>query len=169
MEPLQLASPTIDPSAYVAPGTHLYGDISVGREAVIMFGAVIRAELDRVTIGARTNLQDNCVVHADEGVPCTIGRNTTVGHAAVVHGATVGDGCLVGIGSVLLNNSTMGEGSWLAAGAILTEGSEIPPWTLAMGTPAKPVRDLTPDEIERQREGIVHYQQFAATYRSRLT
>jgi len=164
VDPIELASPLIDPSAFIAPTSILYGDITVGPKAVIMFGTVIRAELDAVTIGAESNIQDNCVFHVDRGSPLHLGSRVTVGHAAVVHGATVGDHCLIGIGSRSLNGSVLGEGAWLAAGSILTEGKEIPPWTLAMGIPAKSVRELTEAEIAAQREGVDAYLRFGATY-----
>ena len=166
MQPLELPEPQIDLTAFVASSAQLHGHISVGANAVIMFGVVIRAELDVIRVGSRTNIQDNSVLHCDEDIPCLIGENVTVGHAAVVHGATVGDHCLVGIGARVLNSSVMGEGSWLAAGSVLPEGKVIPPWTLAMGIPAKPIRELTEDEIRRQAEGVETYQRLAATYRS---
>lgn len=162
------ATPVVDPSAFIAPTVFLHGDIKIDRLAVIMFGTVIRAEMDSVHIGAESNIQDNCVVHVDYGSPVDIGERVTVGHAAVVHGATVGSRCLVGIGARLLNGSRMGEGSWLAAGSVLTEGKSIPPWTLALGTPARPVRDLTQEEIESQNVGVDHYIAFGATYSSLL-
>jgi len=165
MEPLDLATPVIHPSAFVAPGTHVFGEVEIGENAVVMFGTVIRAEFDAITVGARTNIQDNSVLHADAGAPCILGDDVTVGHAAVLHGTTIGSHCLIGIGSRALNRSVVGEGAWLAAGSLLPEGKEIPAWTLAMGSPAKPVRDLTENEITRQRDGVGHYQQFAATYR----
>lgn len=166
MEPLHLPDPVIDPAAFVADTAQLHGRITIGPNAVIMFGVVMRAELDVIEVGSRTNIQDNSVVHCDEDIPCVIGDNVTVGHAAVVHGATVGDHCLVGIGARVLNNSVMGDGSWLAAGSVLPEGKSIPAWTLAMGTPAKPVRELTEDEIQRQADGVDTYQRLAATYRT---
>ena len=166
--PLQLASPAIHPSAFVAPGTHLFGDITVEEDAVIMFGVVMRAEFDRIVVGARSNIQDNSVVHVDEGAPCIIGSDVTVGHAAVVHGATVGDHCLIGIGAIVLNNATIGEGAWVGAGSLVPAGKAIPPWTLAVGMPAKPIRGLTDDEIASQRDGVEHYLGFAASYRHRL-
>jgi carbonic anhydrase/acetyltransferase-like protein (isoleucine patch superfamily) len=129
-----------------------------------MFGTVIRAELDSVTIGDESNIQDNCVLHVDRGFPVALGSRVTVGHAAVVHGATVSDHCLVGIGARALNGSSLGEGSWLAAGSILTEGRAIPPWTLAMGIPARPVRDLTAGEIAAQSEGVDQYLEFGMAY-----
>ena len=164
MEPL--ATPSIDRTAFCAPGAHVYGDVTIGPEAVVMFGAVLRAELDRIVVGARTNLQDNVVVHVDEGFPCRIGSDTTVGHAAVVHGAEVGDHCLIGIGARVLNGAVLGDGAWVAAGAVVTEGTVIPPWTLALGVPAKPVRDLTKEEIARQRAGVVEYLRLGSLYRA---
>ena len=133
-----------------------------------MFGVVIRAEEDRIAIGARTNVQDNAVLHCDAGIPCLVGDEVTIGHMAVVHGATIGNHGLVGIGARALNHSVLGEGAWLAAGSLLPEGKEIPPWTLALGTPAKPIRELTDDEIARQRDGVATYLGYADLYRSRL-
>jgi carbonic anhydrase/acetyltransferase-like protein (isoleucine patch superfamily) len=166
VEPLLLPEPVIDPTAFVAEGAQLHGRVTVGPDAVIMFGVVMRAEFDVIRIGARTNIQDNSVLHCDEDIPCLIGDDVTVGHAAVVHGATVGDHCLVGIGARVPNNAVMGEGSWLAAGSVLPEGKTIPGWMLAMGIPAKPIRALTEAEILRQAEGVISYQRLAATYRS---
>lgn len=161
---MELATPSIHESAFVAPTARVFGDVTVGPDAVLMFGVVVRAELDRIEVGAETNLQDNVVVHCDEGIPCLIGRRVTVGHAAVVHGATVDDHCLVGIGARALNGSHMGEGSWLAAGAVLAEGKSIPPWTIAVGIPAKPLRELTDAERARQDEGVDHYVRFGEMY-----
>lgn len=163
---LSLPDPVVDPSAYVAPTAVIKGRVTVGARAVVMFGVVMRAEFDRITVGTETNLQDQVVVHCDEGIPCVIGDRVTVGHAAVVHGAVVGDDCLVGIGARVLNRAVVGEGAWVAAGAVVPEGREIPPWTLAVGIPAKPVRELTPEEIERQRQGVRDYQELAAAYRA---
>ena len=168
LENLEIGAPEIDPRAFVAPGTHIYGKVRVEEGAVIMFGASLRAELDPIVIGRFSNVQDNVVMHADEGLPCLVGERVTVGHNATVHGAAVGDNCLIGIGARALNGSRLGEGAWLASGAVLPEGREIPPWTLAVGIPAKPVRELTAEEIERQAGGVEHYQRFAAAYRRLL-
>lgn len=159
------STPSIHETAFVAAGVRILGDVTVGERAVLMFGVVVRAELDRIEIGAETNVQDNCVLHCDAGIPCLIGRRVTIGHAAVVHGATVEDHCLVGIGARALNGSHMGEGSWLAAGAVLTEGRIIPPWTIAAGIPAKPLRELTVEERARADEGVDHYVGFGEAYR----
>lgn len=165
MRPPRVPKPSIDPRALVAPGAHVHGQVTIGAEAFVLFGTVIRAELDRIVVGRQTNIQDNAVLHCDEGVPCIVGERVTIGHAAVVHGATVGDRALVGIGAKALNNSRLGEGALLAAGSVLTEGKEIPPWTLAMGIPAKPIRELTEAEIAKNDEGVDHYLLLAAAYR----
>ncbi len=154
-------------SAFVAANATVEGRVVVGERAVIMFGAVLRAEDDLVEVGAETNIQDNAVVHCDAGFPALIGSRTTVGHSAVVHGATVGDGCLVGIGALVLNGATLGEGAWMAAGSVLAEGQSIPPWTLAVGIPARPKRRLTAEEIERQQSGVETYLSLADHYRRR--
>lgn len=164
-----MRDPTVHAEAYVAPGVQIHGDVRIEPRAVVLFGVVMRAEFDRITVGAETNLQDGVIVHCDEGIPTTIGARVTVGHAAVIHGATIEDDCLVGIGSRALNRSLLGEGAWLGAGAVLTEGTEIPPWTLALGIPARPVRELTAEERARQRSGVENYQRIAALYRARLT
>lgn len=165
MEPLTLASPRVHPDAFVASTARVFGDVEIGRGAVVMFGVVIRAELDRVRVGEETNLQDNAIVHCDLGVPTSIGRRVTVGHGAVVHGATVGDRCLIGIGAIVLNRATVGEGAWVAAGSVLPEGKTIPPWTLAVGAPARPLRELTAEEIARQDNGVNDYLRFGKSYR----
>lgn len=158
-------TPVIHPSAFVARDVVIRGDVEVGANAVIMFGVVIRAELDRVVIGPRTNVQDNAVIHCDEGFPTLIGQETTVGHAAVIHGATIGDRCLIGIGSMALNGSSVGDGAWLAAGSVLPEGKQIPPLALGVGTPAKPLRQIRPAEVERQRSGMEEYLRLGELYR----
>ncbi|MCJ7724781.1 MAG: gamma carbonic anhydrase family protein [Acidimicrobiia bacterium] len=162
---MELAVPSIHESAFVARGVRILGDVTVGERAVLMFGVVVRAELDRIEIGAETNVQDNCVLHCDEDIPCLVGKRVTIGHGAVVHGAIVDDHCLVGIGARALNGSHMEEGSWLAAGAVLTEGRTIPPWTIAAGIPAKPLRELTGEERARASDGVDHYIGFGETYR----
>ncbi len=160
-----LPVPHIDPSSFVAPSAQIHGAVTIGPRAVIMFGAVLRAEYESITIGEESNVQDNCVFHTDEGFPAAIGRRVTVGHGAVVHGATVAENCLVGIGSIMLNGSSLGEGAWLAAGSMLTPGKEVPPLTLAAGSPAKPLRDLRPEEIKSQDDGVGNDLRFADMYR----
>lgn len=169
MPPFMIADPVISTSAFVAPGAHIYGRVTLEHSVVVLFGAVIRAEMDRITVGAESNIQDNAVLHCDEGAPCILGNRVTVGHSAVVHGATVGDGALIGMGAKMLNASSLGEGAWLAAGSVLPEERSIPPWTLAMGIPAKPTRDLTEEEIRHASQGVDHYQSLADAYRRSIS
>lgn len=161
----RIPEPKIHPDAFIAPGAHVYGDVTLDSEVFVLFGAVVRAELDRIVVGAQTNIQDNCVFHCDEGIPAIVGSRVTVGHSAVVHGATIGDRALIGIGAKALNGSEVGEGAWLASGSVLPERKTIPPWTLAMGIPAKPVRDLTEDETAHAEEGVDHYLELLTRYR----
>lgn len=168
MKAPHIPEPKIHPTALIAPGAHLYGDVTIDSDVFVLFGAVIRGELDRVRIGSETNVQDNSVFHCDEGVPCLVGERVTIGHSSVIHGAIVEDRALVGIGARALNRSAIGEGAWLAAGSLLPEGKTIPPWTLAMGIPAEPVRDLTDEETQRADEGVDHYLELLAAYREIL-
>ena len=160
-----MKTPTIHPTALISPGARVYGDVTIDADVFVLFGAVIRAEFDRIVIGSETNIQDNAVLHCDVDVPALVGNRVTVGHGAVVHGATVGDGALIGIGAIALNRSSIGEGAWLASGSVLPEDKTIPPWTLAMGTPARPVRDLTEAEVKKADDGVAHYLGLAMRYR----
>jgi carbonic anhydrase/acetyltransferase-like protein (isoleucine patch superfamily) len=160
-----MPEPNIHDTALILPGGHVHGDVTLAEEVFVLFGVVIRAELDRIVIGSQSNVQDNAVLHCDQGIPAIVGERVTIGHAAVVHGATVGDRALIGIGATALNRSTVGEGAWLAAGSVLPEGKHVPPWTLAVGTPARPVRELTEDEVRRADDGVDHYLELASRYR----
>lgn len=156
----------IDESAYVAEGVVVRGDVRIGPESSVWFGAVVRGDTERVRIGARSNVQDLAVVHCDPGYPCEIGDGVTIGHGAVVHGALVGDGALIGIRAVVLNGAKIGAGSLIGAGAVVTEGTEIPPNVLAVGTPARVIRELTETDRERVQHAANHYVHAARQYRS---
>jgi carbonic anhydrase/acetyltransferase-like protein (isoleucine patch superfamily) len=158
----------IHESAFVAPNATVLGNVTIGAEASVWFGAVIRAEVSTVTIGARSNVQDGAIVHVDEGFPVVIGENVTVGHRAVVHGATVEDNCIVGIGAILLNGSRIGRNSIVGAGALVPEGKEFPPNSLLMGMPARVVRELSPEQAARVAGGAEHYVTYGAAYARRL-
>lgn len=139
--------------------------MTIAADVFVLFGVVIRAELDRIEIGVATNVQDNAVLHCDEGVPCLVGERVTVAHGAVVHGAVVESDALIGIGAKVLNRATVGEGAWIAAGSVLPEGKSVPPWTLAVGMPARPIRELTDEEVARASDGVDHYLELAGLYR----
>lgn len=147
----------IDDSAYIAENATVLGNVEIGPQASVWFGCVLRGDKDPIVIGARSNIQDLSVIHTDEGFPCTVGSGVTVGHRAVLHGATVGDGALIGIGAIVLNGATVGEQAIVGAGAVVTEGQVIPPRHLALGVPAKVVRELTGEEIEHLSASAAHY------------
>lgn len=139
--------PDVGDGAWVAPTATLIGQVSLGPGASAWYGVVVRGDTTPIRIGARSNLQDNVVCHADPHAPLTVGEDVTVGHAAVLHGCTVEDGCLIGMGSTVLNNAVIGRGSLVAAKALVTEGMVVPPGSLVAGVPAKVRRALTDDEI----------------------
>jgi carbonic anhydrase/acetyltransferase-like protein (isoleucine patch superfamily) len=137
----------VEGGAFVASNSIVTGDVTLGADAGIWFGCVVRGDDAPLTIGARTNVQDLTVVHADTGMPNVIGSDVTIGHRAVLHGARVGDRCLIGMGAILLGGSVIGEESLIAAGAVVKEGAVIPPRSLVAGVPAKVLRQLTDDEV----------------------
>jgi len=132
---------------YVAPGAMVAGSVILENNVNIWFNVVIRADNDQVHIGENTNIQDGSVLHCDPGFPLTVGRNVTVGHKVMLHGCTVGDGALIGINSVILNGAKIGAGALIGANSLVAEGKEIPPGVLAVGSPAKVVRELKPEQI----------------------
>ena len=150
--------PRIDPSAWIAPGAVVVGDVELGEDVSIWYAAVVRGDVHRIEIGARTNVQDGAVVHVTrDRFPTTIGCEVTVGHRAVVHGCEVGDGALIGIGAVVLDGATVGEGALVGAGAVVTPGSAVEPHTLVLGAPARAVRTLGEEERTAQRERTLSY------------
>ena len=146
IKPFQQLFPRLDASARLAENATVVGDVTVEAQASIWYGAVLRADESPIRVGAGSNLQDNVVVHVGRTHPATIGRNVTVGHGAILHGCTVEDGCLIGMGAILLNGCTIGAGSLVAAGSLVTQNTVIPPGCLAMGSPARVARPLTPEE-----------------------
>jgi carbonic anhydrase/acetyltransferase-like protein (isoleucine patch superfamily) len=147
----------IDPTAYVAPTADVLGDVTIGAESTVWFGAVVRGDTAPIRIGRQTNVQDGCILHADPGFPCALGDRVTLGHGAIVHGATVEDDCLIGMRAVVMNGAKIGAGSIVAVGSIVTEGAQIPPGSVAMGQPAKVKREVTERDRELIRHAAEHY------------
>ncbi len=161
--------PELAASAWVAPGAQLIGDVQLGEEVSIWYGCVLRGDVERIRVGDRTNIQDLCVLHVTRDRFSTeVGAEVTIGHRAVVHGCQVGDGALIGIGSVVLDGATIGEEAWVGAGALVAPGASIPPRMLALGTPARPVRQLSADELALQRERTLSYVALAKEHASSL-
>jgi carbonic anhydrase/acetyltransferase-like protein (isoleucine patch superfamily) len=161
--------PDLDPQAWAAPGSSLIGRVRLAAGASVWYAAVLRGDNETITVGANSNVQDGCVVHADPGFPATIGREVTVGHRAVLHGCTVADESLIGMGAVLLNGSAIGQGCLLAAGTVVLEGTEIPPGSLVAGIPGRVRRELTDDERAMLRASAQEYTRNAARHRQALS
>lgn len=160
-----LKTPRLHPNAFIAPNAVVVGDVTVEEEASIWFGCVLRAEEAPIHIGPRSNIQDLTVIHTDADRPCRVGAGVTVGHRAVLHGATVGDGALIGIGAIILNGAVVGEEAMIGAGAVVPEGAVIPPRTLALGIPARVVRQLREEEIQCMYRAAIRYVEKARAYR----
>ncbi|MBS4032270.1 MAG: gamma carbonic anhydrase family protein [Clostridiales bacterium] len=160
--------PQIAEDVFIAPGVHIIGRVFIDQGSSIWFNTVIRADINKVRIGKYTNIQDNSVVHVDPGYPTVIGDYVLVGHKAVLHGCTVGNGALIGMGAILLDGARIGENALVAAGAVVREGGEVPAGTLAVGTPARVIRELKPEEITRIRQVTEDYARRAQEYRATL-
>jgi len=159
--------PRIHPTAWVADSAVVIGDVVLEEGASVWYGAVLRGDNERITVGRGSNVQECSVLHTDIGFPLVIGAQVTVGHQVCLHGCTVGDGSLVGIGAVVLNGARIGQRSLVGAGALVTEGKAFLDDSLIMGSPAKVVRELSPEQAERVRRGAQHYEENAARHRGR--
>lgn len=151
---------------FIAKNATLRGEIIIGSESCVLFGAVIRGDCVGVRIGTKTNIQDLCCLHGDPGFPCIIGDRVTVGHGAMIHGATVENDCLIGIRAVVLNGAVIGTGSIIAAGALVPEGKVIPPNSLVMGIPGKVVRETNAVDAAMIRHGWEHYVETSQHYKA---
>ena len=160
--------PTLGRDAWIAPNATVIGDVHLGDEASIWWNAVLRADNDRISIGAGSNIQDGSVLHADEGVPLTLGANVTVGHLVMLHGCTIGEQSLIGIKSVILNRAVIGKHCIIGANSLIPEGKVIPDRSLVMGSPGKVVRELSDEEVARLQASATHYVENARRYQRQL-
>lgn len=151
--------PTIGEDAWVAPSADVIGDVDLAEQATVWFGAVIRADNTKITVGPRSNVQDNAMLHSDPGVPCVLGEEVTVGHHAILHGCTIGDRTLVGMGATVMNHAKIGSECIVAAGALVTEGKEFPDRSLIVGAPAKAIRTLDDDAVPMLKASAASYAQ----------
>lgn|SRR5574341_561079 len=158
----------IDSSAFIAPTATVVGDVTLHDQASVWFSAVIRGGTERIVVGARTNVQDGCVLHADPGFPCLIGSGVTVGHRAIVHGATVHDDVLIGIGAILLNGAIIESECVIGAGAVVPEGTHIPARSLVLGLPGKVVRPVTDAQCQLIRLSAESYLQKSRAFKQAL-
>lgn len=157
-------TPQVGQDVFTAPTATLSGDVVMGDRSSAFYGVSVRGDSAPIRVGEGSNLQDNVVLHADTGFPCTVGAGVSVGHSAVVHGATVGDGCLVGMSATIMNGSVIGEQSLVAAGALVLEGTQVPPRSLVAGVPAKVRRELTEEEVAGLKKNADTYLGLAAKH-----
>ena len=160
--------PVLGRDAWIAPNATVIGDVHLGDEASIWWNAVLRADNDRIEIGAGSNIQDGSVLHADEGVPLTLGANVTVGHLVMLHGCTIGEQSLIGIKSVILNRAMIGKHCIIGANSLIPEGKVIPERSLVVGSPGKVVRELSDEEVARLQRSAQGYVANAQRYRTAL-
>ncbi|MEI8029269.1 MAG: gamma carbonic anhydrase family protein [Comamonadaceae bacterium] len=162
-------APRIAESAWVADSAQVMGNVELADDASVWFGTVVRGDTEIIRIGRRSNIQDLSVLHADVGMPLTVGEDVTVGHKVMLHGCTIGDGSLIGIGAVVLNGAKIGKGCLVGAGALVTEGKEFPDGSMILGSPAKVVRQLTPEQLEGLRRSARQYVGNALRFRAGLS
>jgi carbonic anhydrase/acetyltransferase-like protein (isoleucine patch superfamily) len=161
--------PQIAADVFVEESARVIGEVTIGRLSSVWFNVVIRGDVNFIRIGERTNIQDCSVVHVThETHPTHIGDDVTVGHNVTLHGCTVRDRCLIGMGSLILDGAVISDDVMVAAGSLVTPGTVIPPRTLAMGSPAKPRRDLTEEEVAHLRQSAQNYVQYAKSYKNKL-
>ena len=162
-------SPDLDESVWVADNARVVGHVKLAEDVSVWFGAVVRGDqAEPIEVGARSNIQDGAVLHSDPGQPLRIGADVTVGHQAMLHGCTVGDGSLIGIGATVLNGAVIGRGCLVGAGALVTEGKEFPDGSMILGSPAKAVRQLTPEQIEGLKRSAQGYVDNARRFKTGL-
>lgn len=161
-------TPRVAASAWVADSAQVMGNVELAEDANVWFGAILRGDNELLHIGRGSNIQDGTMVHSDHGFPMTLGENVTVGHRVTLHGCTVGDGSLIGIGAVVLNGAKIGRNCLVGAGALVTEGKEFPDGSMIIGSPAKVVRQLAPEQIEGMRRSAVHYVDNAKRFKAGL-
>ncbi len=161
-------APELSPTAWVADSAQVIGRVRMGEGSSVWYGAVLRGDNDWITLGARSNVQDGSVLHTDMGFPLTLGDHVTVGHLVMLHGCTVGEGSLIGIQAVVLNGAKIGKNCLVGAGAVVTEGQEFPDNSLILGSPAKVVRELSPEQVARMQFGALHYVDNAQRHRTQL-
>ncbi len=153
--------PTIHASAFVAWNAEVAGDVELAEGASVWYGAVLRADIARITIGKDTNVQDGSVIHVDRDKPCVLGKGVTVGHRAVLHSCSVGDYALIGMGAIVLDGAEIGPESIVGAGALVTQGKRFPPRSMILGSPAKVVRELTDEEAQSLHRHAEEYAELA--------
>ena len=149
---------------FIASSADVYGDVTLGKGSTVWFQSVLRGDSNKISIGKMSNVQDGTIVHVDHDAPTKIGDYVTIGHACIIHGCTIHSGALIGMGTTILNHAEIGENSLIGAGSLVTEGAVIPANSLAFGSPARVIRQLTPEEVEKNRGNAQHYYELGQAY-----
>ena len=165
---LEGISVQIEGEVFIAPTATLIGNVLLKDKSSVWWGAVLRGDYERITVGERTNIQDNCIVHMDADFPVTLGNQVTVGHKAVLHGCTIGNNALIGINSVIMNDVVIGDDCLIGSNTLLTEGKQIPPRSLVVGSPGKIIRELNDEEVAEITEFSDRYVRNSKRYRETL-
>jgi carbonic anhydrase/acetyltransferase-like protein (isoleucine patch superfamily) len=164
--PCRGTKPSLDADVFVADGAKIVGDVTISAESSVWFNAVLRGDVAPIKIGARTNIQDNAVVHGTwHKAAATIGDGVTVGHSAILHGCSIGDNCLIGMGAIIMDLAKIGANSIVGAGSLVTEGSEFPEGSLILGRPAKVARSLKPEELAFLPKSAANYMTYSSWYK----
>jgi carbonic anhydrase/acetyltransferase-like protein (isoleucine patch superfamily) len=166
--PFKNKKPKIHPTAFVAPGAHVIGDVTLAKGSSVWFTAVLRADINFIKVGENTNIQEGSLLHVDYDAPCVLKKGIIMGHQATAHGCVVENGVLIGIGARILSHAHIGAYSLIGAGAVVLEGAKIPPCSLVLGVPGKVVRQLTPKEVAAQVPWAKRYRELAAEYKKFL-
>lgn len=157
--------PKINENTYISESVDIIGKVEIEDNVNIWFGTRLRADMNKIVVGANTNIQENSVVHVDTNSPCIIGKNVTIGHGAIIHGCSISDNVLVGMGSIILNNAKIGKNTIIGAGSLVTQGKSFPDGVLVLGNPAKVVRELTDDEIKNIKKSADNYVNLSKRYK----
>ncbi|MCI9070985.1 gamma carbonic anhydrase family protein [Clostridium sp.] len=158
-------NPKINKNTYISESVDIIGNVEIDENANIWFGTRLRGDMNKIVIGANTNIQENSVVHVDVNSPCIIGKDVTIGHGAIIHGCTISDNVLVGMGSIILNNAKIGKNTIIGAGSLVTQGKSFKDGVLILGNPAKIVRELTDDEIKGIKSSADNYVNLSKRYK----
>lgn len=156
--------PNIDKSVFIAPNTTIIGNVTIAPNAGIWFNTVIRADINSITIGEYTNIQDLTVIHVPTSYPVSVGSFTTVGHKALIHGCSIGNNCLIGMGAIIMDRAIIGNNCIIGAGSLITEGTEIPDNSLVLGSPGKIKRSVTEDEVKKIKTAALEYFEYSRKY-----
>ncbi len=160
-------TPSIHPTAFIARGAQVIGDVRLQAHASVWYNAVLRGDINFISVGERSNIQDGCILHLENDLPCIVGKDVTVGHGAILHGCTIEDACLIGMGAIILSGAVIKKGSVIAAGALVRENTVVDPLSLMAGVPAKQIRTLPPETVEQHLRWAGKYLKVAELHRKK--